>query len=391
VLTIDSISKELGGRVVLRAVSFTVPAAQTTGVVGANGAGKSTLLRIVAGELAADAGRIGSPRGGSIGYLPQGYSGRGHETVAEAFSGVFGVDDSSEELERLGHQLALRPHDAALVAAYDRVLARLAAGATDAAPGALRAELGLRDIRRETRVGQLSGGELTKLGLLSIAASQPAVLLLDEPTNHLDLAGIEWVQAFIRRFRGPAVVVSHDRALLDACAQEIVEIDGATGAAEAFAGNYSAYAEEKARREADQWERYKRQQREERHLTEVISAVESRSRSIENKTINFYVRKRAKKVARRAVTLKARIERQLESAEHAARPDRSLQGFAGSFHVAGQGAALLVSVMNVALEAGGRRLVEGLSFDVRRGQTTVIIGPNGGGKTTLLRAILGEH
>ncbi|MBI2767830.1 MAG: ABC-F family ATP-binding cassette domain-containing protein [Chloroflexi bacterium] len=390
-LTIDSISKELGGRVVLRAVSFTVPPGQAAGVVGANGAGKSTLLRIIAGELAADSGRIQLPRGGPIGYLPQGYSGREGETVAEAFPGVFGGEGSSEELERLGHELALDPYNPALVAAYDRVLARLAAGPAEAAIEPLREALGLRDISREAHLGELSGGELTRLGLLSVAASQPPLLLLDEPTNHLDLAGIEWVQAFVRRFRGPAVVVSHDRALLDACAQQIVEVDGATGTAESFAGNYSAYAEEKARRAADQLERYRRQQREERHLKEVISAVESRSRSIENKSIDFYVRKRAKKVARRAVTLKARVERQLESAEHVTRPGRALQGFAGSFHVEEQGAALLVSVMNVALAAGGRRLVEGLSFDVRRGQTTVITGPNGAGKTTLLRAILGAH
>jgi ATPase subunit of ABC transporter with duplicated ATPase domains len=199
------------------------------------------------------------------------------------------------------------------------------------------------------------------------------------------------VQAFIARFPGAVVVVSHDRALLDECATSILELDPHTGHAEMFAGGYTDYANEKARREAEAWEAFRRQQREERALKRTISAIESRSRNIENRTINFYVRKRAKKVARRATTLKARLERQLESAEHRDRPNKGAQGFHGGFQAAEAGATRLLTAIDVALEVEGRPLIAGLSFVLTRGERLVISGPNGCGKTTLLRAVLGER
>jgi ATPase subunit of ABC transporter with duplicated ATPase domains len=257
----------------------------------------------------------------------------------------------------------------------------------------------------------LSGGELRKLALLHLVASEPDALLLDEPTNHLDARGIEWVEEHIAAFAGPVLVVSHDRALLDACADRIVELEmerpatvGSVraGSVEVFRGNYSDYADERARREAELWERYERQQREERRLKRVVSAIESRSRNIEQRTINFHYRKRAAKVARRAVTLKARMEREAASADHVDRPAKPNGGFRGEFATTdavssgapygrGGGAPRLVSALNVALEVAGRRLVNEATFELRRGDRTVLMGANGSGKTTLLRAILGEH
>jgi len=195
----------------------------------------------------------------------------------------------------------------------------------------------------------------------------------------------------VARFAGAVLLVSHDRALLDACATSILELDARAHTAEMFAGNYSAYAAEKARREADQWQRYEQQQKQERHLRQVISNIETKARGIEQSTVDFAKRKKALKIARRAVTLKARVERQLESSEHVERPSKVVHGLGGRFAAEGGGPSTLLVAENVGLVVGGRELVEGLTFHVERGARLVVAGANGSGKTTLLRAILGQH
>jgi ATP-binding cassette subfamily F protein 3 len=324
----------------------------------------------------------------------QGHSGAETATAAEAFPAAFASDDAPARLARISERMAAHTASPAqlaeLEAEFDALLSRISATAS-VDVRALWDELGLREIAPETPLRALSGGELTKLGLLELAAGQPDVLLLDEPTNHLDIASIEWVQRLIQRFPGPVLVVSHDRQLLDECVTQIIEIDAHTGRSETFAGAYSAYADERARREEEAWEAYRRQQREERALKRTISAIESRSRNIENRTINFYVRKRAKKVARRATTLKARLGRQLESAEHLDRPNRAPAGFHGAFQADDGGGTRLLTAIDVSIAVAARPLLEHVSFVVPRGQRLVMIGPNGCGKTTLLRAILGEQ
>ena len=391
-LSVQSVSVELGGRTILDGISLVVNSGEAVGIVGPNGCGKTTLLRVIAGELHSRSGSVVLPPGTRIGYLRQGHSGAGVSTVGDVFPTVFGRDSATERLSELAQRMADAPDQLVndLADEYDTLVARLAAPTTlDLA--AIASELALRPVSSDEPVQQLSGGELTKLGLMALAASRPDVLLLDEPTNHLDMRGIEWVQQFVTHFPGPVVIVSHDRTLLDECASHVFEIDPHTGKGELFADGYSDYANEKARREAEAWESYRRQQREEQQLKRVISAIESRSRAIEQQTINFYFRKRAKKVARRATTLKARLNRQIESAEHLERPDKPHQGFYATFQSDEGGASLVLSAERVAIDVEGKTLFEDLSFVVRRGQRVVLTGPNGSGKTTLLRAILGQH
>jgi ATP-binding cassette subfamily F protein 3 len=380
-----------GGRTVLHDVSFVVNPGERTGIVGPNGSGKTTLLRIIVGELAPEAGSAGTGNG-VVAMLRQGNLGREHETAGAVFPGAFSGDPEGDRLAKLAEALARAadgPNDAELAEEYDRLLERLGGGGREDLPSQWGA-LGLRSIDPGEPVAHLSGGELTKLGLLDALSRSPDVLLLDEPTNHLDIGAIAFVEQAIRAFRGAVVVVAHDRALLDALATSIIELDPHSGRAEEFPGGYSAYAEEKARREAEQWQQYRRQQREERKLKEAISAIESRSRNIENRTIDFYYRKRARKVARRAVTLKARMERQMESAEHVERPQKALGGFQGAFAAEEKGSYRLVSATGAALEVGGRTLLSDLTFEIQRRERVALVGPNGSGKTTLLGAILGK-
>ncbi len=389
-LNIQSITKELGGRTVLAGVSLVANAGTPIGIVGVNGSGKSTLLKIIAGQLAADAGRVELPAGTVVGYLAQGLDFPPETPAATAFPNVYAHADGTDTrladvaaamVSATGDDLARLEQD------YDTLLVRLA----NTTSAASFEDIDLRPIDPGTPIGQLSGGERTKLGLLELAAIRPGVLLLDEPTNHLDIAGIEWLEGYIDRFEGAVLVVSHDRALLDSVVREVVELDGRSGKAEVYTGGYSDYANEKARRHEDQWARYRLQKREEEHVKRVISNIESKTRSIENRTIDFAIRKKAAKVMRRALTMRARLERDLVSEDRVERPERATQAFAGSFEEDSRGRSRLLLADHLALDIAGRRLFEGLSFDVSRGARVILAGPNGSGKTTLLRVILGQH
>mgnify|MGYP001215703963 CR=1 FL=1 len=388
-LSIHHLNKELGGRPVLSNVSFSAGRGDVLGVVGPNGAGKTTLLRILAGTLSCDSGRVEIPPGATVGTLAQGYAGREHERVDTVFPRAFGGDAAGERLAELADLMAAATGDEqdALSEEYDRVLARISENpGVDVA--AARGALGVRHVSADTRVSQLSGGELTKLGLLDLLALAPDVLLLDEPTNNLDIAGLEWLEAEVGRFPGVVVAVSHDRVFLDTCATKILELDSRGRGAELFVGNYSALLAEKERRSAERWSAYERQQREEAQLKAAIHKIETRARGIEQRTIDFAKRKKALKIARRSTVLKARMERQLESSDHIERPEKQPHGFYGEF-TATSGATRLLAVEDVALEVGGRHLLDSLEFAVDKDECVVITGPNGAGKTTLLRAVLG--
>jgi ATPase subunit of ABC transporter with duplicated ATPase domains len=394
-LTVSSLGRDLGGRPVLNDVSFSVNAGELLGVVGPNGAGKTTLLRLLAGLDKPDRGLISLAPRTTVGYLAQGFAGREGEFAAGAFPRAFASEDASRELERLGsamsHERDSR-RSATLADEYDRLLARLSISAEFNLDEA-RAALGIAAIEPEARLGALSGGELTRLGLLNLLAERPDLLLLDEPTNNLDVAGLTWLEATLAGFRGAVIAVSHDRAFLDACARQILELRADGAGAEVFTGNYSAVIAEKARRLEEQRSSYERQQRETAQLKQAIQKIETRAKGIENRTIDFAKRKKALKIARRAVTLKARLERELESSSHVERPENRPSGFHGGleFGRGNGGASRLVAVRDAALDVAGRRLFEHLDLSVNKGECVVVTGPNGRGKTTLLRAILGQH
>ena len=394
-LSVSKIGRELGGRPVLSDVSFNLERGELIGVVGPNGAGKTTLLRILASLDRPDSGRVTLVPGATVGYLAQGFAGREAETAASAFPGAFASEDAARELQRLAEAIAVEadPQRAEhLGDEYDALLARLSNSA-EFDLGAARAALGVEHIGPDANLGRLSGGELTRLGLLDLVARAPDLMLLDEPTNNLDVAGLAWLEGALRAFRGAVVAVSHDRAFLDSCAKQILELRLRRAWRRGLCGNYSDVITEKARRLEEQQTAYERQQREEAQLKQAIHKIENRAKGIENRTIDFAKRKKALKIARRAVTLKARLERELESADHIERPGQKPRAFYGGleFGSSNGGASRLVSVTAAALEVGGRRLFEGLDFNVNKGECVVISGPNGRGKTTLLRAILGEH
>lgn len=388
-LRVSDLSVAVGGRVLFSALSFVVNPGECLAVIGPNGAGKTSLLRVIAGEAAPAAGAVSLQRGARIRMLPQALD-TVTAPVAAAFPRALEHLAPGQRIEDVAAELATATGDRAdrLTAEYDRLVDRLAS--KDDSPFQTHS-LVPRSLTGSESVAALSGGERQRLALAEALSGTPDVLLLDEPTNHLDLDMSSWVESWLRAFPGAVVVVSHDRAFLDAVATHILHIDPAADRPpEVFTGNYTAFTDASDRQRERQWEAFRRQQREERRLKREISAVESRARSIEDRTIHFHFRKRAAKVARRAVTLKSRLERELESARRAGRPRGEPVGIGGRFEEAPESASTLVYAAGLTLSAGDRVLLRNATFSVARGERVALIGPNGSGKTTLLRAVLGE-
>jgi ATP-binding cassette, subfamily F, member 3 len=391
-LRVSSLSRSVGGDVLFRDLSFVVNPGECLGVVGPNGSGKSTLLRILAGREAPDAGSVVLPGTKELPALAQGLDNL-HGTVADHFPVLFAPRVAQRKLEELAARLATAEGDEAaeLAEDYDRLLSRLATTPSQLAQPSQLSDPVLESLSADSPLSALSGGEIERLALCDLFERRPPVLLLDEPTNHLDLDGVKWLEQRVHAFPGPVVVVSHDRAFLDAVATAILALDPADASHQIVAGGYTVFAREMESRRNRRWEDYRRQQREERSLKREISAIESRARGIENRTIHFYFRKRAAKVARRAVTLKSRLERDLESAERAERPAAPPMGVRARFDEAPSAASTILGAANLRLAVRDRVLVDGATFSVSRTDRVALIGPNGSGKSTLLRAILNLH
>ena len=323
---------ELGGRAILHDVSFTVADGRVLGVVGPNGSGKTTLLRALAGELAPDRGST-SLYGAAAGYLRQVHADGVATSVGAIYPSLFAADTLEPALSAAGAGLATASAGDAddASASYDELLRRLEHVAPPEVIEAAREALAIRMFESDTPIGRLSGGELAKLGLLDLVAVQPQALLLDEPTNHLDLEGIAWLDGYLDAFAGPVILVSHDRALLDDHVDQLLVLTDSDERAELFRGDYSRWLDELNRRREEQWTRYERQRREERKMRRAIQAAESRAKGIEQRTIDFHYRKRALKVAQRAVTMKARLQREHDRGERIERTAKIVEGMHGQF------------------------------------------------------------
>ncbi len=220
-LHVTGVSKGFGAQPVLRDISFTLNAGERVGLVGPNGCGKSTLLRIITGQLQPDGGQV-RREGIPWGYLAQALQFEPDDAIEQALNRALGAHGQAQaEMQQLAARMATaNPATLAdLTAAYGRAEARFeAAGGyeLDAQLAAALDRLELGEIAPQTPVAYLSGGQKTRMALAALLARQPRLLLLDEPTNHLDETALAWLEAWLLAYDGALLLVSHDRALLDA-------------------------------------------------------------------------------------------------------------------------------------------------------------------------------
>lgn len=356
-LSMRSIKKSYKFHDVLMGVDLDINQGERIGIVGKNGAGKTTLANIIFGSLQPDEGYI--LREGTelkIGYLLQSVS-----YTVNTFSSMFDAADS-RDIQNFAKTSSL---------------------------------LGLKSVQHwdEKRLGGLSGGEKTRVALAKVLATDPDLLILDEPTNHLDFQGVEWLADELLRFRGIVIVISHDRYFLDRVATRIVEID--EGRAYSYSGNYSFYRSEKKRRYEEQLHQFIEQEKRRGKIEAEVERLkmwsakahrESTAKTENKKGAKEYYRLSAKRMDRRIKSQIKRLERMKGNGVERPKDEPALSFM---FEDAGKHGKRVLEARDIRKAYGARTLFENSSFFVQRGEKVGIFGPNGCGKTTLIKTILG--
>ena len=399
-LSVQTISKSFGIQTILSDVNFTLNTGERLGLVGPNGCGKTTLLRIILGLEKPDSGTIHwTPSTVHTSYLPQGFTYASGETLGAFIRRMEGdLPGLTALLEELAARLAANPNQPELQAGYDDTLARMQlAMESDRQSAGILQRLGLGELPPNLPVAALSGGQKTRLALAGVLFSQPQVLLLDEPTNHLDLEMLAWLEDWLLSFKGAVLLVSHDRVFLDRVATGILEIDPATQRLKAYAGNYSAYQGQKEAEEQRQWQAYVDQQDEIGKLRK--AAIQRRSQAVfhkggkadprhADKFAAQYFADRSRDTMQRAKAIEKRIGHLLTD-EHIEKP-KSAWGLKFDFKDLDETSRYVMVMDELAVGYGDRTLLQGLNLALRNGQRAALIGPNGCGKTTLMRTLMGQ-
>ena len=370
-LRFEEVSKSYAATEVLRGVTFQINPRERVGLVGRNGAGKTTIFRLVARQEEADSGEVVLLKGLRIGVLEQQPTFEGKLSVRnEALSVFTELRDMEEAITRLEHTMSVESGvalDEAMHAYSDLRHAYEYAGGFSyhARAEAVLAGLGFRPDDLDRPAEQLSGGQKARLALAKLLLSGPDVLLLDEPTNHLDVNAVEWLEDFLSDYKAAFVIISHDRFLLDRTANKIVEVEG--GRTTVYPGNYTAYIKQREERRLVQAREYEQQQ-------ELISRTE-----------DFIRRNLAGQKTKQAKSRRKMLER-IDRVE-AVRDER-----VGDFRLRALARAgdNVLNVADLSIGYGSEGLASSISFLLRRGERLGIIGPNGSGKTTFLKTILGE-
>ncbi len=373
-IELQDLGKSFGEHEVLCGVSARVERGDRIGIIGANGTGKTTLLRILCGESQPDAGTAAFASNLTVGYLEQ--AGRlepdkdVYETMRLAFAPALAALAEQEtlqkrlatatETERPGIEAAIA-HDMAVIDAMD-------AYNMDTQIKKVLSGMGFPADTWQKKAGVLSGGEQTRLRLARLLLERPDILILDEPTNHLDLETMEWLETYLKTYRGAVLVVSHDRYFLDAVCTRIWELAGKTILT--YKGNYSAYLPQ-------------REAADERQQKLHDAAVEKAAK------LQDYI---DRNLVRASTTKMAQSRRkQLEKLEIVDAPERQGRELSFRFEYDIEPYDELVILKGLSIRIGARTLLEPLDYTVHRGDKLVIAGPNGAGKSTLLQVLDGKR
>jgi ATP-binding cassette subfamily F protein 3 len=392
-LQVQNLHKTFGVTTVLDDLSFVLNDGEHVGLIGPNGSGKSTLLRCIVGAEQPDRGSVVlSPTGARVGYLPQSFAEHGERTFADVQADFLSAEHA---LQRAADALAQSPAVPTALAEYEAALAHFEAqgGYNRAVRVATVLDgLDLSQIEPTMPVAQLSGGQKTRLGLATLLLSEPDVLLLDEPTNHLDVEALEWLEGFLRASPQAVLVVSHDRAFLDATVSRVLYLDPATRAVCSYRGGYTDFAAARAHERELLEDTWRRQEDYVEQVKRDIGRLKSSARSIEQSTTARQpgLRKFARRKAAVAKSREKKLERYVTSDERVEKP-RLHWPINLDFGPPPPGGRAVVRVEDVAFAyPDAPPLFEHVSFELRYGQHAALVGPNGAGKTTLLRLIQGQ-
>ena len=381
-LSVGTLGKYYGAELIFQELNFQVARGEKIALVGVNGAGKSTLLKILAGLESADSGQVALSRGLRVAYLAQEVRFSGDRTLwAEMEAALSSLADLRAALSALEHVIADSAASgwAEALEEYGTLMARFEhGGGYELEPRIKRTlqGLGFHEAQYHQRLTQFSGGQKTRAALAAALLADPDILLLDEPTNHLDMQALEWLEQFLRGWDGTLVVISHDRYFLDRVTKRTLEI--AFGRLEDYPAPYNKYLELKA-------ERLERRLKEFQAQQEVIA-----------KTEEFIRRYKAGQRAREAKGREKRLDRlKRDHAIERPKEQTKLRLFLDSKLRSGE---LVLALDNFVIGYPGDRdedsvarvLLRADDLEIHRGDRVALLGPNGCGKTTLLRTLLDE-
>lgn len=367
-LKVNGLNKSFGIDELFHDVNFSVASGDKVGFVGANGAGKTTLMRILLGKEEADGGLVQFDSADSIGYVEQQADfGEGtlYDEFKRAFDDVLNLADRKRSLEK---KIAQDTSEE-VMQEYSKVVEqfeRLEGYDYESRINRIAFGLGFTENDFEKNVQHFSGGQKTRICLAKALLREPDFLFLDEPTNHLDIKMIEWLEAFLKNYRGGVLIISHDRYFLDKVATKIIELDNKT--VTSYEGNYTYFIKVKTQRRAALKSAYEKQQE---HIKKTEEYIRKYKAGIKSKQ------------ARGRQSQLNRLERIVLPPESAA-----FNYFA--FNAPPECAQRVAELEDVAAFYDKNEIFSHLSLLIRKGDGVALVGPNGAGKTTLLKVLLGE-
>ncbi|MBR3933146.1 MAG: ABC-F family ATP-binding cassette domain-containing protein [Clostridia bacterium] len=380
-IQISQICKSYGVDTILDGISMNIADNEKIGLIGANGAGKTTLLRIIAGELSYDSGTIFTPKDSTVGFLKQnpedGITLTMWEDIMEIFSDITSIEQQMRDLEDKMSDPSLADDEREdVLSTYARL-----STAFDAKGGfdintkikTVLNGMGFEDFdAKKVKVNTLSGGERTKFSLAKLLLKSPDILLLDEPTNHLDFKTMQWLESYLKSYRGAVIIVSHDRYFLDALVDTIYEIERTS--ATRYPGNYTQYLETKKVNYEIALKHYEEQQAEIKRLEDYVAKNKVRASTA-----------KSAKSKQKAVDRIERIEKPVMFGK--ACRFKFSQEFSSYKDV------LICEELELAVNDGGimKTIAKNINIDIKRGEKVAIIGKNGVGKSTLLKTVSGMN
>ncbi|WP_086312412.1 ABC transporter ATP-binding protein [Enterococcus sp. 7F3_DIV0205] len=374
-LQANQIARYFGADTLFENIQMEISTNSRIALVGRNGAGKSTLLKIIAGIDAPDAGTIAKNKTASLGYLAQDTGLDSDKTVwdemLEAFVDVITMEKRMRELELIISELLPDATNyESVMKEYDRLQHEFSEKNGYGYENEIRSVLhgfGFQEEFYSKHISTLSGGQKTRLALARMLLQKPDILILDEPTNHLDIDTLSWLENYLPSYSGALLIVSHDRYFLDKVVTEVYEIS--RHKMRYYKGNYSKYLELKAEQLTSEWKAYEKQQ------TEI------------NKLEDFV----ARNLVRASTTKRAQSRRKtLEKMERLDRPQGDEKSANFLFAIEKTSGNVVLQVEDAAIGYDARILSEPVSLDVRRQEAIALVGPNGIGKSTLLKSIIGS-